>query len=429
MGNGKKSTFYSWFVLFLITPIYFFSNLQKVIIPGAAFDELQQAFALDAAGVTRLGALFLGVYAASQLITGVLADRYGGARIIFAGGLIFCAGSIMSAFDNSLLLLCFSRIITGFGAASIYLCMVKEIGRVAGSALPMILGIATLIGYTGSITGATPFIAGVDRWGYFPMVIGTGTITFLCYLLYVVFAMREKFPPVQKEVKFSIVSYLKVFRNPQNCSLMLSVGISFGIYFALQSTLGKKFLEDFCKLSSEKAGLVLTATMIIAAVNGFIVANISRWTGNRRRPVIVFSGVGCFAGILMILSGVLLNTGSWLPITGMLLMAFAGNVAPIFVAVLKESNEEHRFGTSVCVCNAFAYAISSLACWGAGKLMDIYAPQILNGIKIYSRESYLLVFGALTLLGAVAAVLSCFIRESYGKSIAGEFLTTSRGEK
>lgn len=131
----------------------------------------------------------------------------------------------------------------------------------------------------------------------------------------------------------------------------------------------------------------------------------------------------------MILFGVILRCGSWLPISGMLLMAFAGNVAPIFVAVLKESNEDHRFGTSVCVCNAFAYAVSSFFCAGAGKLMDFYSPQILDGVKIYQRESYLLVFGVLAVLGMVSAGLSYFIRESFGKNIAGEFLMTRRGEK
>ena len=406
-----------WIVLVLITPVYFFSNLQKVIIPGAVFDELQQMYSLDAAGVTRVGALFLGIYAFAQLIIGVLVDRYGGARVIICGGILFCIGSILSAFGISLEVLYFSRLLTGFGAASIYLSMVKEIGRVSGNSLPLVLGIATLVGYAGAIAGATPFIAGVDRFGYFYMVLAAGLIMTFFYLIYTAVALNDNFPAVEKSVKFSIPAYLNVFKSRQNCALMLSVGVSFGTYFALQSTIGKKFLEDFCGLTPAASGAVLTVTMIIAAVNGFIVANISRWMGNKRRPAIIFSGVGCFVGALFIISGVVLQNGAFLPVTGMIIMAFAGNVAPMFIAILKESNPEQSFGTSVCVCNAFAYTVSAVFSDGAGKLMDIFHPATVNGIKVYSRDSYLLVFAVLGILSAVAVWLSFCIKETNGVNI------------
>ncbi len=420
MDMQKRAIRSGWIALLLITPVYYFANLQKVIIPGAAFDELQNVFSLDAEGVTQLGAVFLGVYAAAQLIIGVLADRFGGARVIIYGGLIFCAGSLLSAFCVSLPLLYFSRFLTGVGAASIYLSMVKEIGRVAGSMMPMMLGIATIIGYSGSITGASPFIAGVNKFGYTHMVLWTGFATLLFYLVYVTAAVREKFPPVRKEVKFNLASYLAVCKSRQNCCLMIAIGISFGTYFALQSTVGKKFLEDFCDLSGERAGVVMTITMIIAAVNGFLMANVSAWMKNRRRPVILFSGCGCCLGALMILTGIWLKTGAALPLTGMILMAFAGNISPIYVALLKESNCDYRFGTVVCVGNFFAYAVSAVFSGCAGRLMDVYQPEIVDNIRVYSRESYMLVFGVLTLLGAVSAVLSLMIKESYGKNISGD---------
>ena len=102
MSTIVKRKVSGWLILLLITPIYFYANLQKVIIPGAAFDELQQVFSLDAAGVTRLGALFLGIYAAAQLIIGVLVDRYGGARVIICGGLFFCNNKTAKAISKEL---------------------------------------------------------------------------------------------------------------------------------------------------------------------------------------------------------------------------------------------------------------------------------------------------------------------------------------
>jgi len=410
---------FDWLLLWMITAIYFFANLQKVIIPGATFNKLQNIFAIDNAdAVTSLGAVFLGVYAAAQLVAGVLADRYGGARVIMVGGFVFCAGSVLSAFEISLPLLYFSRFLTGLGAASIYLSMVKEIGRVAGNSMPMVIGIATIIGYSGSITGAAPFAAGVAKYGYFAMVMTAGVAACVFYALYAVASFKQILPPVKKEVRFSCRGYLSVLSTRQNNALIFAVGISFGTYFALQSTIGKKFLEDFCGFSSNSSALVMTVTMIIAAVNGFVVANISRLTGNRRRPTILFSGIGCFLGAGLISVGILLDTSCVLPLCGMILMAFAGNISPIYVALLKESNREDSFGTVVCVGNCLAYGISSLFSAGAGKLMDIFEPQVIGDIRVYGRGSYLLVFGVLTVLGIISALLSLLVKESCGKDIS-----------
>ena len=410
-----------WCALLLITAIYFFDNLQKVIIPGATFNELQKIFALDAAAVTRMGAVFLGIYAAAQLVVGVLADRFGGARVIFAGGLLFCAGSLMSALEISVSVLYFSRFLTGMGAAAIYLSMVKEISRIAPAILPMLIGAATVIGYSGSIIGASPFIAGVGRFGYQPMVLLTGIITTVFYFGYLFAALKEPRPPIQKNVTFSIKSYFNVLKSSQNRNLIFAIGISFGTYFAMQSTLTKKFLEDFCRMSENAAGAVATTTMIIAAFNGFILANISKLMGNRRRIMMVFSGTGCFLGAALTLLGVVFNTGALLPVTGIIIMALAGNVSPIFVALLKESNPEHCFGTVICVGNCFAYAVSAAFSGGSGKLMDVYAPQVIDGVKVYSQQSYCLVFCAFAAVGLIAAILSWRTKESFGKDISGEF--------
>lgn len=418
MESVDKDRRFGLFMLFLAALIYFFANLQKVIVPGATFDELQHAFSLDAASVTRLGSAFLYTYAAAQLVVGVLADRFGGERIIIFGGALFCAGSLLSALECSLPLLYFSRFLTGMGAAAIYLSIVKEIGRVIPHAIPIAVGIITVIGYSGAITGASPFIAGVSRLGYRNMMLATALVTILIYLIYAVSAARDRgMPPVCREVKFNLGAYLAVIRSRQNCFLIIAIGISFGSFFALQSIIGKKFLEDYGGMSEHAAGIELTASMIIAALNGFFLASISGLIGNRRRPVMIFSGAGCFVGALMIFLMVKFDLHCGWAVAGMLLMAFAGNVSPIYVALIRESNDDNRFGTVLCVGNCLAYGISALLGGVSGMLMDVYEPTVVGNVKIYGQQSYLLVFGVFTLLGAVALLLSLGIRESYGRRI------------
>ena len=56
---------------------YFFANFQRIAIPGAIFDLLQQELAVSAPYITAFGAIFMYLYAVNQLIIGVLVDRYG----------------------------------------------------------------------------------------------------------------------------------------------------------------------------------------------------------------------------------------------------------------------------------------------------------------------------------------------------------------
>jgi sugar phosphate permease len=74
----KNSLFLFWLCAVLL---YFIANLQKVVMPGAIFNELQEHFSATAGSVTGIGAMFMYTYAVSQLVVGLLVDRYSGARM------------------------------------------------------------------------------------------------------------------------------------------------------------------------------------------------------------------------------------------------------------------------------------------------------------------------------------------------------------
>ncbi len=419
MDTDKRNNIFGWLLLLFIAIIYFFSNLQKVLVPGATFNELQQAFNVDATQVTRLGAAFLYVYAFMQLATGLLADRYSGARVIVVGGVIFCVGSLLSAYDKSFNLLFVSRMLTGFGAATIYLSAVKEIGRIVPNALPVFIGLLTIIGYSGAITGTTPFISGVHKFGFTPMMLSAGIGLAIAYALYLVVLFFCKIPSVRKDVTFNPKAYIDVLRIQHNRNQIPAIGICFGTYFAMQSVIGKKFLEDFCQMSPTAASNVLLVTMIIAAVNSFIVAYLSKWSGDRRLPFLRFGGLGSLASSTMLLLAVMLNIRTpWLAVSGMILMAFAGNLSSMNVASLREANDEKCFGTVMSVSNFIAYLVTAVFGGCTGKLMDIFPPEIINGVKIYGQKSYLLIFAVLMFLSIIATICTMRLKETHKISTA-----------
>ena len=101
------------------TALYFFANVQRVAIPGAVFDRLQQAYGSQAAGIAGLGAAFMFAYALMQPLTGLLLDRFGSGRVLIGGGLLFTLGSIWFARSGSLPAAYAAQILGGLGGGAV----------------------------------------------------------------------------------------------------------------------------------------------------------------------------------------------------------------------------------------------------------------------------------------------------------------------
>ena len=67
---------------------YFIANFQRIAIPGAVFDILEQELSVGAPQITAFGAIFMYIYAFTQLLNGIFVDRFGGYRVMLIGAII-----------------------------------------------------------------------------------------------------------------------------------------------------------------------------------------------------------------------------------------------------------------------------------------------------------------------------------------------------
>ena len=67
MQAEKSGKSIEYWLLLLMGILYFCANLQKIIIPGSTFNEVQNALKVDAAVVTRISSVFFCLYAMMQL--------------------------------------------------------------------------------------------------------------------------------------------------------------------------------------------------------------------------------------------------------------------------------------------------------------------------------------------------------------------------
>ena len=206
---------WNWWLLATSVVIYFFVNFQRSSIPGTIFNELQSTFQATASQVASISAVFMYVYAATQLVAGLAADKFGGVRTIFWGALLLCIGSLIFPFCGNLGLLLLGRILVGLGCGAIYLAIVKEIDRIYPEKFTSVLGTVILLGYAGSIVGGLPLSKAVEYISWrlaFAIVAG---LTLLGYLSFVYCKSKIDIPPVRRE-KLSLLPFIVILKS-RNC--------------------------------------------------------------------------------------------------------------------------------------------------------------------------------------------------------------------
>ena len=407
------------FLLILIcgTVLYFFANVQRVGIPGAVFDRLQQTFGCSASGIAGLGAAFMFAYALMQPLTGLLLDRFGSGRVLIGGGLLFAAGMLWFARSGSLPEAYCAQILSGLGAGSLYLTLVRENIRLFRGNYNLSLAIIILIGYSGGIAANAPLLMVIRRCGLRAALAGAGILAGIFGVLAMLLILRGRLPEEQKQHTFSLREFVPVFRLDHNWKLYIFSAVNFGLFYALQTVIGKKFMQDFCDLGELPAGWLFSATGATAAASGLVMASASHYFGNRRRIFCRIAGVSNFTVFALIFALICCNVRSSLLFSILLLMlSGTASLSTIVIPLLRETNPEMLSGRAVCMLNFSFYL--AVAFFGnlSGQLLKLFRPVgNAAGAAIYGQSAWMTLFGVF-LLGSLAVLYFSFqMQETYGR--------------
>ena len=401
-------------VLLAMSLIYVFSYFHRVAVPGQIFDDIQSSMRLSAAAVTTLGAVFFCVYAGMQFPMGMAVDRWGGMRMLLLGGLVMCAGSIVFPLSHSVWLMYASRAITAFGASFMYLCLVREIDALfEPRQFPKLLGLVLLVGYGGGVAGTAPFQYLVSHVGWRTALLAVGILSSLT-LAAVWLLLRRFSHPRPRGRPMSFRPLADILFNRRSFPLLVCAAINFPVYFVIQSTLGKKFLQDVAGLSSGWASnltfVMMLATAVLVPLGGFSL----HLTGHRRKPFVVLTAVLVLAASLLMLAGVRLGWGGGLFLLCYLMLAVSTALTPAVLAAMKELNRPDTVALSIGVYNTLAYIGGALLANVSGVVLDHYrhrATATAAGI-IYPPEAYMVIFAILLALGLMSVVSSLLVPET-----------------
>ena len=383
--------------------LYFFTNMSKVLIPGTVFNDLLRA-GLDVKSISALGAIYMYAYAASQLLAGIFSDRYGGVRILLIGGSMFTAGTIGFPFAGELYLMYLCRILTGFGAGTVFLGVAKLLGDPFSVRFAMAMGIVLVLGYIGPTAGTMiVHLINIVGWQWAMAIPGMVAVAALTTIL---FFMKGTIKPVTPGQSFAPL--LIFVRNPRVWLLWFTSSVVFGSYYILLAQIGQKSITDFCGISAEAAASCLMIMTIMVALNNMGVNGIVKLCRNRHKIAAV-GGIFCtFAGGVAGWFAFSCNGGIAGVLAAFFLIAVPAGFFPLYSVIAKDIAPREYMGLAVALINFMAFVFIALFQNIAGRIL-----QGFSAVKgVFPPEAYAAIFIFIAVTAFPALVSSFFIPET-----------------
>lgn len=406
-------------ILCFATLLMFFTSMNKVLVPGAVFSDMQRSLGVSGGELAAMGASFMYCYALSQLVLGLLCHKFGGVRILLIGGTLFTAGSILFPFLREPVLLIAVRGITGIGAGTVFIALAKLIADIFPKKFSTVLGITLFIGYLGPVAGGLPFVTFVKKAGWDKAFLSIGVVIVLAML-----AISVLSPGTLKKIRGGESIFSPLFLILKNhCSNCLSVSsmIIFGAHYMILSTIGLKVLEDYAHFSHTSASLWMSVLAGIVAVCNLGAGSILGLFGEKRRRILITASWLCLAGGI---AGILvfgLHLPGVLTPCVFILLALPAGCFPLYGTHAKELNPPEHVGLAVAMLNFFAFVGIAIGGNAAGMVLSRYETSEIirkiagkaGGVIHYPAEAYRDIFIVITAFAVIGVVCAFFVPETY----------------
>ncbi len=392
------------------------------VAPAVITTELMQEFALGAAALGNLSAVYFYSYVAMQIPTGILADRLGPRLLLSIGALVAAVGSVIFALAPGMGTAIVGRTLIGGSVAVAFVCLLKVAANwFTPSRFAMVSGLALFCGVVGAVCAGTPLRLLVDLVGWRSVMLFSAVVALATALGSWIFVRdypHEKgfrdFTPLRKKSepsqKTRLVDILQVFRYRNTLLLFFIPAGIVGCILTFSGLWGVPYLTTIHNISPARAA-ALTSTLLVAwAVGGPVFGWLSDRLRNRKKLYIT----GCaaaLAGWSIIIFAPGLSPALLVPL--LLITGFASGSMIISFAFAKESVPLRLAGTVSGVVNMGVMTGPMVLQPASGWVLDrLWTGTMADGIPIYTAASYRSSFSLMLAWLCLSVVLLFFTRET-----------------
>ena len=369
-----KASRRSWFIWSAAAVVYLLSVFHRTSF-GVAGLEAADRFGVGAAALGTFTVLQVGVYAAMQIPTGVLVDRFGPRKILTAALLFLGLGQILVALAHSYALGLMARGVLGFGDALTFVSVLRLIAaHFPARQYAVVTSFTTAIGFLGNLAATVPLALLLQQGpGWTPTFLAAGLIT---AIYSAVIAARVRDTPAGAAPKAAPVQGRALLRQVVTAWHVPGTRLAFWVHFStmfapnvLTLLWGVPFLVQGQGFPAATASALLTVFVFGSMAGGPLVGSLISARPGRRMPMVV----GYLGGAAVVWA-ILLGWPGQIPLA-VLIPAFAflslgGPASMIGFALVRDYNPLHRVGTATGVVNVGGFVATTITALAIGVLLQ-----------------------------------------------------------
>lgn len=369
-----RATRRSWFIWFAAVTVYLLAVFHRTSF-GVAGLQAAERFGVGAAALSTFTVLQVGVYAAMQIPTGVLVDRYGPRRVLTGAVFFLGLGQILLAVAGSYPLGLLARAVLGFGDALTFVSVLRLIAaHFPGRQYALLTALTAAIGYVGNLAATLPLTLLLDGAGWTPTFLAVGLVTAL-YTAVVVLRVKDtpagEPEPVRERVHPKLLGrrVAEAWRVP---GTRLGFWVHFTTMFApnvLTLLWGVPFLVQGQGLPKATASSLLIVFVFGSMLGGPYIGSLIG-----RRPSLRMPLVGGYLGGAAVIWAVLLGWSGPIPVPVLVpafaFLALGGPASMIGFALARDYNPLSRVGTATGVVNVGGFVATTISALAVGVLLQ-----------------------------------------------------------
>jgi nitrate/nitrite transporter NarK len=405
--------------------LYLIGFFQRVA-PAVVTHELSTEFALTAAALGNLSAVYFYGYVAMQIPTGLLADHWGARRTLAAGGAVAAFGALLFGLADSYALVALGRLLVGGAVGVAFVSMLKlSTHWFHHSRFATITGVAVATGVAGAVSAGAPLRFATDAFGWRHVMVASAVLTALVALATWLVARddprqrgyRSYMPEGKPGVAgHSVLGGLRACMRSRNTWLVFFInGAMAGAPLTFAGLWGVPFMTTHYGLSTATAAGMASLVLVAWAFGGPVLGALSDRMGERQ-PIYLVGAAIAFVGWVIVVFV------ERLPLAGLaallIVIGLASAAVMIGFALVKETVPPALAGTAGGVTNMGNMLGGMLLQPAVGWVLDrMWNGETLDGARVFDLDAYRAGFMLMLAWMGVAVALILFTRETHCRQL------------
>ncbi len=400
-----------WLFWLAAALLFGYGHLTRVA-PGGMVDALMRDFAVGAAMLGNISAMYWYAYSIFQIPGGFLLDRYGPGRIIAVSALLCTAGGLLFTYAPSVEAANAGRFITGAGGAALYACCVKIAhASFDPRRFALLGGVTILIGMFGAALGQAPVAALIEIGGWRPVMFWVALAALpLGALVFLGHRKPAKAPDtaITSRELFGLmrdVARLKQYWVITLFAMMIAgPAISFPVW-------GIAYYMQVLGYGRAEAAIFTTLALLGWAAGSLSAGWLSgRLLRRRKLFAIIQAAMGLLGWSLFVAFPGLPEAVHY--VLMLLIGLSAGGIVVSFI-LIADSCPPRAVGTATGISNTVVMLMSAAILLIMGFVLDLlWTGEIADGVRIYSPFAFRMAYLIMPASSLVALLAALAIREA-----------------